>query len=126
MYPGPSGKLCIDPSVVMAKDRARRERSMHRSPLEDLRQIEGADSDPGVVSASIVRLIYASREFGAKVFDSDPRTGTYVVVLEGVLEINEREPATTAAEGAAATSTPPGPQEPPAMKLLRRVNEPDT
>jgi hypothetical protein len=74
---------------------------MHRSPLDDLRQIEGADPDPGLVSTTLVKLIYASREFEAKVFDSDARNGTYVVVLEGVLDISEREEA-AAKEAAAA------------------------
>lgn len=97
---------------------------MHRSPLEDLREIEGADSDPGLVSASLVKLIYASRECGARVFDSDPASGTYVVVLEGVLERDQREVAAAAADPATAIA-PADPDGPPAPHRFRRRDEPD-
>jgi hypothetical protein len=63
---------------------------MLRSPIEDLLGIEGAQSDPGLVSATIVKLIYASREFEVKLYDNDTQNGTYVVVIEGTLDIAER------------------------------------
>ena len=60
---------------------------MHqRSPIEELRSIEGSRADHSMLSATMVKLIFASRELEAKVYDSDARSGMYVVVLEGILE----------------------------------------
>jgi hypothetical protein len=65
---------------------------MHpRSPIEELRSIEGSQADHSTLSATMVKLIYASRELEAKVYDSDARSGMYVVVLEGTLDIGDRE-----------------------------------
>src|SRR5262245_29115700 len=67
------------------------EGSMRRSPIEELRDSEGAKADPGTLSSTFSQLIHASREFEAKIYDSDPETGAYVVVLEGILEVPGRE-----------------------------------
>jgi hypothetical protein len=73
---------------------------MHQpSPIEELRRIEGARTDHGTLSATMVKLIYASRELEAKVYDSDARSGMYVVVLEGILESGDREGLFTDAVG---------------------------
>ena len=64
---------------------------MRRSPIEELRDSEGAKADPGTLSSTFSQLIHASREFEAKIYDSDPETGAYVVVLEGILEIPGRD-----------------------------------
>jgi hypothetical protein len=65
---------------------------MHqRSPIEELRSIEGVNADQSALSATMVKLIHASRELEAKVYDSDARSGMYVVVLEGILEGGDRE-----------------------------------
>ncbi|MCI0408041.1 MAG: hypothetical protein L0191_05650 [Acidobacteria bacterium] len=66
---------------------------MIRSPIEDLLGIEGAQTDPGLTSTTLARLIHASRECEVKIFDSDIRRGTYVVVLEGTLENGNGGPA---------------------------------
>ena len=66
---------------------------MARLLIEELRSIEGADTDPSLLSATVVRLILSSRQIETTVYDSDARTGTYVLVLEGTLEIGEREQA---------------------------------
>jgi hypothetical protein len=62
-----------------------------RSPIEELRRIEGADADHSTLSATMVKLIYASRELEVKVYDSGARSGMFVVVLEGILESGDRE-----------------------------------
>jgi hypothetical protein len=65
---------------------------MHqRSPIDELRSIEGANADHSALSATMVKLIDASRELEAKVYDSDARSGMFVVVLEGILESGDRE-----------------------------------
>jgi hypothetical protein len=86
---------------------------MDRSPVEDLREIDGVESDPGLVSATLVKLIYASREFVAKVYDSNAESGVYVVVLEGVLDVGDRgqdrgqtdEPPATSRRGVSESGT---------------------
>ena len=59
---------------------------MHRFFMEELPELEEASSGTGPLSARVARLILSSREITAKVYDSDARTGMYVVVLEGMLE----------------------------------------
>jgi hypothetical protein len=58
--------------------------------MDEIRALETIQAEPGRLSALIVKLIFASREIEAKVYDSNPRTGNFVVVLEGVLDIGER------------------------------------
>lgn len=67
---------------------------MGRFLIDELRGIEGAAPDLNALSAKVVKLILSSRQIEAKVYDSDPRTGVYVLVLEGILEIGEREQVT--------------------------------
>ncbi|HZM71191.1 MAG TPA: hypothetical protein VFB95_12605 [Candidatus Cryosericum sp.] len=58
--------------------------------MDDVRALETIQAEPGRLSALIVKLIFASREIEAKVYDSNPRTGNFVVVLEGTLDIGQR------------------------------------
>lgn len=58
--------------------------------MDEIRALETIQAEPGRLSALIVKLIFASREIEAKVYDSNPRTGNFVVVLEGTLDIGER------------------------------------
>ena len=59
---------------------------MRRFLIDELRDIERTDSETGSLSALIERLIRSSSTIEAKVYDSDARTGMYVVVLEGLLD----------------------------------------
>lgn len=63
---------------------------MARLLIEELRGIEGPNPDPGCLGTTVVRLILSSRQIEATVYDSDVRTGTYVLVLEGTLDIGAR------------------------------------
>ena len=58
--------------------------------MDEIRALETIQAEPGRLSALIVKLIFASREIEAKVYDSNPRTGNFIVVLEGTLDIGER------------------------------------
>lgn len=95
---------------------------MGRMHVEDIIAIESAQAEPDRLSILIVKLILSSRELEAKVYDNNPRTGNYVVVLEGTLDIGEREqefdgppldPVLAAAKGDASLhdSTPETPEE---------------
>jgi len=66
---------------------------MHRFPIRSLRIVEKAKKDPGLLSETMGKLIYASQEMKVKIFDSDARNGAYVIVLEGVLNVGEWERA---------------------------------
>ena len=54
--------------------------------MDEVRALETTPAEPGRLSALIVKLVWASREIEAKVYDSNPRTGNFIVVLEGTLE----------------------------------------
>jgi hypothetical protein len=58
--------------------------------MDDVRALGTIQVEPGRLSALIVKLVWASREVEAKVYDSNPRTGNFIVVLEGTLDIVDR------------------------------------
>ncbi len=65
---------------------------MGRFHIEDLRGVEGQNLDPNALSAILVKLVLSSSQVEANVFDTNEQYGTYVVVLQGTLDIGERRP----------------------------------
>jgi len=111
---------------------------MERFPMKALQEIEGVGTDPGLVSATMMKLIFSSREFEVKIYDSDSRTGLYVIVLEGNVDVGRWErlagvpKSTVASEPIAGAASDNGaesldsPQEEPSRDELSedRVNRP--
>jgi hypothetical protein len=83
---------------------------MPRFPIKGLQEIEGAGIDPGLVSATMMKLIFASREFAVKVYDSDSRSGIYVIVLEGSVDVGRWERVAAVPEPIAGTIAGPVPE----------------
>jgi len=62
---------------------------MAQFKLTDLAHIVSQTADRSWLSGRIGDMIHSSLELEVKVFDGNPRTGVYVVVLEGRLEPTE-------------------------------------
>jgi len=59
---------------------------MAKFQLTDLTSFDAAMVDRSWLSARIGEMIHSSLDLVVKVFDRNPRTGVYVVVLEGRLD----------------------------------------
>ena len=63
---------------------------MPRFRIQDIQGLENAPTSPGSLRSKLGEIIVNSTSFRAKVESINPETGDYSIVLEGILDTEER------------------------------------